>query len=333
MRYLQKTKDTKKVKIDKKDKKILGNLSLNARIPFSLLSKKVALSRDAVKYRIKNYGEKGLIQGYRTMVDVSKLGYKVYHLFIKLDNPSEKIEEDIIKKWIKNPFIRAIIKFSGNFDFEIAIISKNIKELDEIITKIIKDCSGAIKDYEILVIVKTYVAETFPPNFSGNKIKAINKKKKEFKIDKKDIKILKIIGKNARLSVVEIAGKVGISADAVAYRIKKMSESGIIIKFIPVINYSSLGYNLYTITLNINSLDEKKEKILKEFLSADKNILWAVKTIGRFNVLIYLLVNNIEQLQNTMLKLRSLFPKQINNYEMLIAYEEYKYVYFPVELF
>jgi DNA-binding Lrp family transcriptional regulator len=169
MRYLQKTDKLEKLKIDKKDKKILGNLSLNARMPFSQISKKVALSRDAVKYRIRNYEKKGLIQGYRTMVDISKLGYKNYHLFVKLDNPLKEIEQDIINKLIKNPFIRAIIKFSGNFDFEIAIIARNIKELDKIITQIVKDCSGHIKDYEILTIVKTYVAETFPPNFSGNK--------------------------------------------------------------------------------------------------------------------------------------------------------------------
>ena len=112
-----------------------------------------------------------------------------------------------------------------------------------------------------------------------------------------------------------------------------MIDSGLILKFIPVINYTSLDYNLHTLLLNINGLDEKKEKILKNFLLLDKNILWAVKTIGRFNVLIYLLVKNVEELQETMLKLRGLFPKQINHYETLIAYEEYKYLYFPKNLF
>ena len=112
-----------------------------------------------------------------------------------------------------------------------------------------------------------------------------------------------------------------------------MINKKIIIKFIPVINYTSLNYNLHTILLNINGLNKENEKKLKDFLSSDKNTLWAVKTIGRFNVLIYLLVKNIEDLQDTVLKLRSLFPKQINHYETLIAYEEYKYVYFPKGLF
>ncbi|MBM3233699.1 Lrp/AsnC family transcriptional regulator [Candidatus Pacearchaeota archaeon] len=332
MRYLQQTKETKKVKTDAKDRKILALLSQNARIPLTKLAKQVALSRDAVNYRIKNYEKDGLIQGYRTMVDISKFGYNNYHLFLKLNNPSQEIEQKIIKKLEKYPNIRAIIKFSGNFDFEIALIAKNIEELDSLITKIISDCFGYMHDYEILTITKTYAAETFPPNFSDFKIER-KIEKRETNIDKKDIEILKIIGENAQLPLYEIGGKVKLSADAVAYRIKNMINSSTIIKFIPVINYTSLDYNLYTILLNISALDKKKEKILKDFLTSDKNTLWAVKTIGRFNVLIYLLVKDINELQETLLKLRALFPKEINHYENLIAYEEYKYVYFPKNLF
>ncbi|GAG48377.1 unnamed protein product, partial [marine sediment metagenome] len=55
MKYLQTTPETRQIKLDIKDKKILALLSVNCRIPLTQLSKKVALSRDAVNYRIKNY--------------------------------------------------------------------------------------------------------------------------------------------------------------------------------------------------------------------------------------------------------------------------------------
>ena len=95
MRYLQKIKGMEKLKLDLKDKKILSLLSINSRIPLTQLSKKVALSRDAVNYRIKNYEKKGVIQGYRTMVDLGKFDYKANHLFIKLNNPPQEIEQKI----------------------------------------------------------------------------------------------------------------------------------------------------------------------------------------------------------------------------------------------
>lgn len=338
MKYLQAVKDTNKVKLDLRDRKILSLLSANSRTPLTQLSKKVGLSRDAVKYRIRNYEKVGLIQGYRALVDISKFGYDNYHLFIKLNNPSEETEKQIICKIAKLSFIRAIIKFGGSYDFEIAIIAKDIADLDGKITKLINYCGNLIQESEMLIISKTFVAETFPKNFLEEKEKMqmrifCKKESKEIKVDKKDIQILSIIAENANMQIVDIADKVRISPDSVTYRIKNMLSSGVIKKFIPVINYSSLDYSLYAVLLDINSFDEEKEERILEFLLNNPNTLWAVKTIGRYNILIYLLVKNTEELQETILKMRGLFPKEIKDYQILIGYEEYKYTYFPKELF
>ncbi|MDP2908581.1 MAG: winged helix-turn-helix transcriptional regulator, partial [Nanoarchaeota archaeon] len=266
MRYLQATPSTAKVKLDIKDRKILSMLSANARIPLTLLSRKVGLSRDAVNYRIRNYEKNGIIQGYRTMVDMSRLGYESVHMFMRLKNPSKDAEQKMLGKLIKHPAVRAIIKFSGNYDFEIAFVTKGIEDMDRTLTEIISCCSESLQDYELLTISKTFAAETFPKSFLDQKAEISIKKRTAGKADKKDLEILKIIGEDAALPLYKIAEQVGLSADAVAYRIKNMASSGVIVKFIPVINYTSIGYSLHTVLLNINGLDEEKEKSLRGFL-------------------------------------------------------------------
>jgi Lrp/AsnC family leucine-responsive transcriptional regulator len=333
MRYLQKLKNLKKISIDFKDRKILDILGNDVRTPLTQISKKVGLSRDAVNYRINGYKSQGLIQGYRTMVNISNLGYQNYHIFIKLNNPTNEIEEKILFRLAKMPNIRAILKFSGNFDLEIALIAKDLVELDSLITKIVDNCAGFIQDYEVLAIVKTYAASSFPKNFLDNPENETISSNKDYTLDKIDILILKIIGEEANLSLSEIATRVKLSADAVAYRIKNLKSAGIIIKFVPVINYAALDYSMHAILVNINPLNEANEKKLQDFLKINKNALWAVKTIGRFNLIVYFLIKNTEDLQETILELRSLFPKQITHYETMLAYEEYKYVYFPAGLF
>ena len=332
MEFTDKIQSTSKIKLDLKDKKILRILSDNSRTPSTQIAKQVGLSRDSVEYRIKNYEKSGLIEGYRTLVNIHYFGYINYHLFIKLNNPSQKVESNIIKKLVNIPNIRALLRFNGNFDYEIALICKDISELDDIITKIHTACEGFLQYYEILPIVKNYVVDTFPPNFSESlpykKIKHIN-----HKVDKKDIDILKILGENAKTPYYEIAEKVRLSADAVSYRVKKMIDAGIIIKFIPSINHRIIGYEMYAILLNINFLDEKKEKQLVSFLKNDPNILWGVKTLGKYNLLSYVLVHDINDFHETLLNLRKLFPKDITRYEALINFDRYKYVYFPKDLF
>ncbi|MBP7708271.1 Lrp/AsnC family transcriptional regulator [Candidatus Pacearchaeota archaeon] len=337
MRYIQSRKNTEKIKLDIKDKKILAILSANARTPLTAIAKQVELSRDSVDYRIRGYEKKGLIQDYITLVNIKKFGYANYHLFVKLNNPSKELEEEFISSLKANHYVRAVIKFNGTFDFEVALITKSIEELDELITSIISQNQEIIQDYEILPITKTYSAKSLPKsilqeNFFHKEEKTIMPKK-EYMIDKKDLAILKEICEKANKSLVEVGTKLKISADNVAYRIKNLKEQGIITNFVPVFNYDALDYNLHAALLKIHPLDKEQDAKLSQFLVNNPNTLWAVKTLGKYNLLVYFLVKNMEEFQETILQLRSLFPKKITNYETLIGYEEYKYIHFPKEIF
>ena len=328
MRYLQQTKVDKKVKVDLKDRKILSLLAQDARMSASQISKKIGLSRDAVSYRINNLNKKGVIQGSRTIIDISKFGYEAYHLFLQLNQPTEKVENELIEKLREYPFIRAIIKFNGRYDLELALIARNVREFDEFLEKVLEDCSKYLNNYEVMAITKSYSANILPKSFLEFKEKSKKIKEVKIKTNEKDKEILSLLANDTTLPFYKIADKVNLSPDAVIYRIKRLINGGVIKKFVPVINYASLSYNVYAILLRVNSLKEKEEA-LKNFLQNDKNVLWSVKCVGKYNVLIYVCVHTNEELHETLNELRTHFPENIVDYETLIAYEEYKYTYFP----
>ena len=64
------------------------------------------------------------------------------------------------------------------------------------------------------------------------------------KLDSIHSRILNLLQKNARISNTEIAKQVGISSPAVAERIKKMEDLGVISAYKAQVNYSALGYGL-----------------------------------------------------------------------------------------
>ena len=70
-------------KLDKKDKQILYQLDLDSRQSFNQIARKVKLSREVVQYRVKQLEKKGIIKGYQTLIDVTKLGYLNCRFFIK----------------------------------------------------------------------------------------------------------------------------------------------------------------------------------------------------------------------------------------------------------
>lgn len=66
-------------------------------------------------------------------------------------------------------------------------------------------------------------------------------------LDEKDIAILKLLQNNARITVKEIADAVHLTTTPVHERIKRLEESGIILKYATVLNPEKLGKRLMVI--------------------------------------------------------------------------------------
>ncbi len=324
------------VKLDLKDKKLLYLIGDNARTPLTKIAKKVGLSRDSVKYRINNYYKNKLIMGSRTIIDIEKLGYESYHLFLRLRNPNIEIEKKIIKEISQIPNIRSILKFYGCYDMEIALVVRDKHELDNLISNITEIIGDNLWYYEIFEIVKNYRSGQFPLSFSKDlEIKKeirYNKKINEIKIDKKDLELIKLIKEDATLSLIEISSKIKLSPDAVSYRLKNL-EVDVIKSYNYIINYKAIGYDVHALLLNINALNTIDEKNISNFFNTNENILWACKIIGKFNLIAYVCVKNTEELHNTISKIRNMFSDKINDYQTLSAHSQYKYTYAPEILF
>jgi len=82
-------------------------------------------------------------------------------------------------------------------------------------------------------------------------------------LDKTDVKILKTLLENARISNRQIAKKVDVSVGTVIAKIKKMETEGIINGYSAKLNYENLGYELTILTEIIVSkgklIDVEKE--------------------------------------------------------------------------
>jgi DNA-binding Lrp family transcriptional regulator len=104
------------------------------------------------------------------------------------------------------------------------------------------------------------------------------------KIDEVDIKILRELQKDARKSLKEIAEKVGVAEGTVYNRINKMKNAGLIQRFIPVINYAMLGYDIIAvigITAEGGHLVEIEAEIAKE-----PNVSAVYDVTGEYDVLV-----------------------------------------------
>lgn len=84
------------------------------------------------------------------------------------------------------------------------------------------------------------------------------------KLDKIDLKILKILQENSKITNLDLSKKIGLSPAPTLERVKKLEQSGVIESYHAKVNPQSIGLNVKTFVLV--SLAWQKENALNNFL-------------------------------------------------------------------
>jgi len=103
-------------------------------------------------------------------------------------------------------------------------------------------------------------------------------------LDELDYKILSLLMENARKGVREIARELNVSPATVHNRLKKMLSKGIIKGFVPLMDFSVLGYQVTAIIML--SVEGSKLKELEEELKNIKNVIAIYDITGDYDVLL-----------------------------------------------
>lgn len=157
-----------------------------------------------------------------------------------------------------------------------------------------------------------------------------DKNSENFKIDKKDIEIIKILEEKGRIPISNLAKKVKLSHETVRYRINKMKKAGVIEKFIVRINKKKLGYNLYTvIMISLWNYTKKDWEEFFNYLIKHKNIVSVEKITGDFDLKIAFWTKDSEELDSIAHSIKTKFPKIIKDWQTFIFTKQHKWKELP----
>lgn len=116
-----------------------------------------------------------------------------------------------------------------------------------------------------------------------------------FKLDSRDQKILAELDRNARQSNSQIGKKVGISKETVKYRIDRLKERGIIIRFHTITNYFKLGVMKFKLYMRLTNATKKQREEIATYFKDHPKTEWVVLTTGRWDIIIGFMLHNINE--------------------------------------
>ncbi|MFA6461160.1 MAG: Lrp/AsnC family transcriptional regulator [Candidatus Woesearchaeota archaeon] len=308
--------------LDTKDCKILYNLDFEARMPLSILAKRVGLSKQVTKYRLDLLQKKGIIQGFYADINSSKLGMAIYLVYLKFHHLTPEKEKEFISSLKMQKSVGVSASLNGKWDYCLGIWAESIVHFKNYYRQI-------MKEYEKYVQSKTIMIETdfyyFKPKrildkFENKQI-TMSGEIENYELDNKDKIILKELSANSRLSLVEIAQKTGLTPNAVKERIKKLEKNKVILGYRIMINYPQLSFLHYRIFLHLENLTEEKERSIIEFLKYQPSVISVTKTIGYCELEFRSVVKDVHEYYQLIEALKKQFPDVIKETESILYYQ------------
>ena len=132
-----------------------------------------------------------------------------------------------------------------------------------------------------------------------------------YKLDVRDRKILVELDEDARQSNNQIGKKVGLSKEVVKYRIDKMIENGVILRFHTVVNYFRIGIVKFKLYLRFTNTNKKKLEELSRYFYNHSKTEWVALTTGRWDMIIGFLVSNVNEFDDEIQAVLNKFSSHI----------------------
>lgn len=318
--------------LDLKDKKILYELDIDSRQSYKQIAKRVGLNKDTVIYRINKLQESGIIKQFHTVIDVGKLGFISFRLYLKFQNTSPEKENEIINYLKKQAQITWLVSIDGEYDLGMWVLVKSVKEMDELWISLLNKYLDYIDKRRLTIFTKV---SYFPRAYILEKEKNAEEfvfitYPEEIRIDKTDLEILKLMAPNSRISILEISQKTKITPKTAASRIKQLEKNKIIVGYRVMFDLEKLGYQYFKVHINLHNKNQEKENQLRAFIKSSPNIIYDNRVLGGDDIEIEIQAKNIQELRTLLDKIKKQFSEIIKNCKYMIFYKEHKFLFFPV---
>jgi len=324
------------MELDLKDRKLLFALEQDARQTNVALSKVVGLAPDVIQYRIDRLIDRGILKFFVGYVNSARLGYMDYGLNFCTQRMTRAKEQAFVKFFINHPYCLYFGRSGGTYDYVADILSRDPSSMMDLLTEITNTFSDFIYRQDVITRIsithypKQYLLDACkppnPPTYFGGRID------QRVQIDETDDIILRILSKNARAKLIDIAKRVKLSDTAVRNRIRRMEQEELITGYFAWIEPQLIGYQSINLLLKHQNFRSSDEERLFEYCRTHRHITWLIKTLGIWDFEINVEVKTQEDLQEVVYDLKDNFPGMIQRVEYAPVFSTLKYSFYPFSL-
>lgn len=320
--------------LDSTAHRLLFALDCNSRQSYASLARNLRIPEETVRYRYRRLTQDNIIGGCYPVIDVGQLGVSVHKVMLRLTNIDEQGIRSVADYIAVLPEANWVCTFDGSYQLGFTLFVERLRSVFDCISDLRKRFPGQISELAYAVNIQ---AEFFPRSY-------LNPKRKERKaasyqlyppgkamasLDAQDWSILRGLSSDARIPVSRIAEELHYTPEAVARRIKKLEQSGVITGYRLNLSNESLGNLNYYILLYLRSTTPDEVEKLCDYLRQNKLVVYLIRMLGGWDLDVCIDVTDANAYRSFVLDLTRHFGGIIERYETLLTWHVHKFSIVP----
>jgi DNA-binding Lrp family transcriptional regulator len=318
--------------LDSLDQEILAALDFGARQGLSPITEKVDISPQLLDYRLKSLHKRGVLIGFRPVIDSFKLGFLYYRLFVRLSDTSPQRVARIAAFARRTRQVLWCYQMRGRFNLVLSFWARSLREFEQLSYSFLTEHGEAISEYNQDQIYRLrHMSIDRLMGKRRSRIVDIEESPETFTLDRLDQAILRTLTRDSRQPFNMLAKHCKTSDKVAAYRIERLESRGIIKGYRPILNWPLLGKFHWKLFIRLNlSAPSVVEKVLKYIAASPEVfcILYGVGFPGEVDAEI--VVNSHAGVFEYMEQLQAALPSCVLSYEQHEFTAVHKVDYLPL---
>lgn len=290
-------------------------LDENARMPITQIAKKIRLSVSNTNYRLQHLRDHAIITEFYLLINPFAFTGRYDRIILKLRNDYPR--EELIAYCRSNPRIGWFFEADGDWNFAFQVWSTTITQTQQVLHDFLSAFSEYIREYVISSVVSIKKYEHHFIYRQQTTCTAIIETP-TIALDALDRKIISLLFRNARMTLLEVGAALKADYKTIAYRLKNLEKKGVIIGYKTQINRFTLGYDYYKIILRFGSFTKKDITRLKEYLLSDPRVLFITEALGWADLEFEFFGETQDDYRKFQETLKKQFAKVIKEYDVII---------------
>ena len=318
-----------------KERKILKELDVDARQSAAGIGHKLGMSKQVVNYHVENMIKKGFIKEFITYVDTNKLGYTFYNVLVKMKYTTTGDKARIVNRLKAVPNVVWASSLRGEYQMIVSILASDVGEFSMYLDDVLNSFSGKLLDYSFFIVISASqlgYKKIHSSKKGGYNYHAKVGHKDLASLSDNDLKVLRLLANNAKMSTVNLAKRSGLTLEKVRYSIKKLEKEKVVQGYKPLLDVSKLGFIWNVMFLRLKTSSEEQREEMSNYLKKLPEIFYVVRGVGNCNLMIEFQTKTSEEFEKVKEKVSNRFSNLIADEKTVQLIEEHKCTYFPGSL-